>query len=259
MQTRLSLLLSDNQRMDLGKAIRAARIRKGYTQKRLGELFEVSKSAVAQWESGGNMPDPRKIPDLVRILELDPAVVVGTTTDTKIDPLSPSKEEDVSSLVRPSSAEGGQQSQGPAPPPDPEKMPRDVPVRGVSKGGAEGDFIMDINGDAPIDLVRRTPRIRNRKDVFALIVQGESMSPWREAGQLVYVEDRPINRGDYVVIELRPQHPGDPFPALLKRYVRTGGGKVILEQFKPARTIEIDQKRVRHIYRVMDWSELLGS
>jgi transcriptional regulator with XRE-family HTH domain len=36
-----------------------------------------TKSAVAQWESGKNVPDPRKLNELVRLLALDPYVAIG--------------------------------------------------------------------------------------------------------------------------------------------------------------------------------------
>lgn len=260
MQTRLSLALSDNQRMELGKAIRVGREDKKYTQAELGRLFGVSKSAVAQWESGKNMPDPRKIPDLIRILNLDPAIFVGSEMEPVTQTSLP-----VHNLPAHDSGQRREPSAEPSPPPSrpaPDaplrtEMPKDVPVLGTTMGGSRGDFSMN-NGD-PVDFARRPPKILNRKDVFCLFVQGTSMSPWRQPGDLVYVETaRAARNGDYVVVEMQPEA-DDLRPAYLKRLVKRASTKITLEQFTPPRTFEIELRKVGRILRIMDWSELLGS
>lgn len=260
MQTRLSLRLSDNQRMEMGRAIRDARKAKKITQAGLGKLFGVSKSAVAQWESGKNMPDPRKLPDLIRILDLDPFVVTGSAmhkvTDSSLLPTGDRVQYSGQRLEP--SAEPPQPPSRPAPDaPLRTEMPKDVPVLGTTMGGSRGDFSMN-NGD-PVDFARRPPKIKDRKDVFCLFVQGTSMSPWRQPGDLVYVEAaRSPHIGDYVVVEMQPEA-DDLRPAFLKRLVKRSTAKITLEQFSPPRTFEVEMRRVGRILRIMDWSELLGS
>ena len=61
---------------ELGDTLRAAREAKGMTQVALAAYFNISKSAVNQWESGKNIPDQRKIAALAEKLELDPALLV---------------------------------------------------------------------------------------------------------------------------------------------------------------------------------------
>ena len=253
MQTRLSLRLSDTERMEVGKAIRAAREARGWSQPELGKRMGVTKSAVNQWESGKNMPDPRKIPDLVKVLALDPRLFVGQ--DMQIDDVP---YRDVSDTLQSGGAPDSAPPEAPPAPYNRGDMPRDVPVLGVTVGGDGGaDFSM--NGET-IDHVRRPPRILGRRDVFALYVQNDSMSPWRESGGIVYVEAaRPPQIGDYVVVELTPLKDSDGRPALLKRLVGLSGSKVKLHQFNPPRTFEIERRKVHRLYRVMDWSELLGT
>lgn len=252
MQTRLSLQLSDNERMEVGRAIRAARIAKGWSQPELGDKLGVSKSAVNQWESGKNMPDPRKIPDLVRLLALDAHIFVGGDMHS-----SPMVNSDQSDSVATGVASDVSVPVG-SPTPYRGEMPRDVPVLGVTVGGDGGaDFSM--NGEA-IDYVRRPTRIIGRKDIFALYVQNDSMSPWRESGQLVYVEAaRPPQIGDYVVVELSITREADGRPALLKRLAGMSGTKVRLQQFNPPKVFEIERRKVHRLFRVMDWTELLGT
>lgn len=136
-------------------------------------------------------------------------------------------------------------------------MSKDVPVYGTAQGG-EGDADFEMNGQI-VDWVRRPPRIAGRRDVFALYLQGRSMWPWRDSGQLVYVEraraPKPL---DFVVVEMKPREPDDVRPALVKRLISITPTKVNLEQFNPAKPIEIDSRKILRMYRVMDWDELLG-
>lgn len=140
--------------------------------------------------------------------------------------------------------------------PSPSEMPRTVPVLGVSVGGTEGDFSM--NGEVS-DYARRPPALSHRRDVFAVWTVGESMVPWRRPRELVYVErGRPAVSGDHVVVELKPTPPDEVRPAFLKRLVAMTPTKLKLEQYNPARIIEIDRRRVLHVYRVLEWSEVFG-
>lgn len=63
--------------MTLGEAIKAARKKRGMSQLALGKHFGVTKVAVGAWEKGKNHPDHEKMPELVRLLELDPALALG--------------------------------------------------------------------------------------------------------------------------------------------------------------------------------------
>lgn len=142
------------------------------------------------------------------------------------------------------------------PPPSVDRMPANVPVHGTAVGGDAGDF--RLNGSV-VDWARRPPGIAHLKDAWCVYVQSDSMSPWREPGELVYLHpSRPPRPGDYVVVELHDDH-GEPGPAYLKKLVARTGTRVRLAQWNPRRDdIEIDLALVKNIYRVIDWSELLG-
>lgn len=145
-----------------------------------------------------------------------------------------------------------------APPiPSNAEMPRDVPVMGTAQGGdADGDF--EMNGQI-VDYVRRPPRLAGRRDVFCIYLQGESMIPWREPSQMVYVETlRQPRPSDYVVIELRATQDGGARPALVKRLLAVTPTKVRLLQYNPRKEIEIDRRRILNMRRVIDWDELMG-
>lgn len=141
--------------------------------------------------------------------------------------------------------------------PDVERMPKNVPVVGSSQGG-DGFGWFQLNGQIS-DYVRRPPGIAHLRDVVATYVVGDSMRPWREQGELVYLHPtRPARTGDYVVLDLYGED-DEPGPALLKRLVAKTPTIYRLGQWNPLREdIEIEAVRVRKVWRVIDWSELLG-
>lgn len=135
--------------------------------------------------------------------------------------------------------------------------PRDVPIMGVTVGGADGDFLVNMGEE--VDYAKRPPTIARAMRIFALYVQGTSMSRWREPGQLVYLDPvRPAKPGDRVVVECEPENGGDGHPAYLKEFVTKTATKLRLKQYNPESVIEISLSRVRHIHRVIEWEELLG-
>lgn len=137
-----------------------------------------------------------------------------------------------------------------------EQLPQDIPLLGVAAAGTSGDFT--LNGEV-VDHIKRPPGIARRQHVFAIYAIGDSMAPWRQPGDPVYVDEvRPPREGDYVVVECH-EEAGSPGPAYLKRLVSVCNDKVRLAQFNPPEDrIEIPRARIKRIYRVIDWPELLG-
>lgn len=85
------------------------------------------------------------------------------------------------------------------------------------------------------------------------------MQPRYFSGELIYVEkQRPPQNGDHVVVELHPDESGT-CEAYLKQLVAITPTKIKLQQYNPAKTIEIDRKRISQILRVLSMMDLLGS
>ncbi len=140
------------------------------------------------------------------------------------------------------------------------EFPRDIPVYGTAVGGSKGDFL--LNGQA-VDYVRRPPGLAGARGVFALFVQGSSMSPRYNEGDLVYVHPgRPTPAHSYVIVELKPleSDDGEAPPAYLKMLIKRTATKLILAQHNPSLDdIEIPLDEVGHVYHVMELAELLGT
>lgn len=217
----------------MGTRIRRAREAKGLRQHQIAEKMGIKPSAVSQWETDKSVPEAHRLPELADYLSVTVDYLLGKTA----------AKPHINSPVML----------------DRETMPRDVEVRGTAScgDGGGGAFTFDMSS-TPIDYVRRPPRLAGITDAYALYVQGSSMSPWREEGQLVYVHPRqPAQVGDYVVVQALAKD-GETREAFLKRLVRRTATELRLMQFNPHGEIMIPVRRVVAIHRVIDWSELLG-
>lgn len=220
----------------LSRVIRDARLAAGLSQAGLGHKLGLSDAAVNHWESGKAEPSRKHMAALIETLGLDPAVVVAS-----------------SSASQPATAPARARPR--APMLDIQDMPRKTPILGLAQGG-DGDDMFYLNGQIA-DYARTPPRIAGRANVFAIWTSGDSMFPWRASGDLVYVEEKPVRTGDYVIIEMQPDA-HDTRPAILKRLAGQTPTKVRLEQYNPQKTIEIDRRKIVRMLRVVDWPELLG-
>jgi len=133
---------------------------------------------------------------------------------------------------------------------------REIPVYGWAQAGPEGAFHLNIG--EPIDWVRPRAEL-NVQNVFAIYVEGDSMAPWRQPGDLVFVhEKREAAPGCHVIAEVWLPEPGHPPRAFLKRLLRRTTTRVELEQYNPPAILKIDAERVGRLYRVIEWPEVLG-
>lgn len=138
------------------------------------------------------------------------------------------------------------------------QLPRDVPVLGT----AAGSIIRKVEGFALeheiVDYVRRPPALINRRDVYALYVSGISMEPMHTHGDLRFIDPRQrASIGDSVIVLTRT-HDDDPGQAYIKILVRRTQSSVILRQLNPEAIIEIPEKFIISIHRVMTINDLFG-
>ena len=64
--------MTENGKMNkvIGERIKAARLVKGLSQEKLGDLLGVSFQAVSSWETGKFIPDAEHLPQLSAVLDL---------------------------------------------------------------------------------------------------------------------------------------------------------------------------------------------
>jgi transcriptional regulator with XRE-family HTH domain len=202
---------------ELGDTLRAAREAKGMTQVALAAYFDISKSAVNQWESGKNIPDQRKIAALAERLELDPALLVR-----------------LAGIPASGAAPAAAMSPVPTPPGRP-----DIPVWASAEAGSDGAMVL-VND--PIDWIRRSERMQGVKAPFAFYVIGSSMSPAIEHGDQVVVNPSllPTVGKDHVF--LQTQEDGTIL-ALVKRLLRVGATSWKVRQFNPPKDFDLPKAK----------------
>ena len=69
----------------IGKLIKEARLKKGYTQKEIADLLGVTDKAVSKWECGRSFPDITLIGSISRELGISVNLLVGIADNSKED------------------------------------------------------------------------------------------------------------------------------------------------------------------------------
>ena len=67
----------------IGKLIKEARIKKGYTQKEIADLLGLTDKAVSKWECGRSFPDITLIKSISRELDISVNLLVGVADTSK--------------------------------------------------------------------------------------------------------------------------------------------------------------------------------
>jgi phage repressor protein C with HTH and peptisase S24 domain len=131
---------------------------------------------------------------------------------------------------------------------------KDVPVLGTAAGGDYAKGAFQLTPDA-VDYVRRPPGLMNAKEIYALYVEGSSMVPRFEPGELIYVNpNRPVRPGDYVVIQEPVDE--DTTRGFVKQFVKRSGEWVVVRQLNPAG--EMRFKPQVKVHRVLTVTDLMG-
>lgn len=116
-------------------------------------------------------------------------------------------------------------------------LPKDMPLYGTAAGSELGQGSFQLSTDV-IEYVRRPPGLFGVKDAYALYVEGDSMYPKFEQGDLIFVHPhRKARGGDYVVVQEPDTNNGES-RAFVKRLKKVTGTTLVCEQFNPVATIE---------------------
>lgn len=227
----------------IGGRLRSALAAAGLRQKALAAHFNVTEQAVSQWFRNETAPDMGKMFELEKLLAVRAEWLLHGTEPRAAAAVNGDLTEAEKELFTPTDLNIQQWS-------------RDVPILGGASCGEYGLF--EFNGQT-LDHARRPPRLVGVKGIYALYVHGESMVPWREPGELVYVHPhQPVKIGDYVVVQMVPEGPEALPAAYIKRLIRRTAERLVLVQFNPREEKSLPMKKVKSIHRIMGWSEILG-
>lgn len=135
-------------------------------------------------------------------------------------------------------------------------MTYDVPVMGTAAGShLRGAF--QISTDQ-IDIVRRPPALMGVNSAYALYVEGTSMEPKYEPGDLIYVHPKkPVRSGDPCVVQCFAGS-DEEIEATVGIYVRATAEFIHIRKYNPLAEVQIKRATVKEIHRILSLNELFG-
>lgn len=134
--------------------------------------------------------------------------------------------------------------------PLPSKTPvsRWLPLYGPARGGSEETLAFS----EIVEHIPAPPVLESVRDGYAVYVTGESMEPRYYAGEALYIDPRrPVRRHDFVVVQFYPNEAGENPQGIVKQFINWTANKLVLQQFNPAKRLELDKKRVKSVHRVV--------
>lgn len=149
-----------------------------------------------------------------------------------------------------------------------QRMERTLPVYGAALGAEEvidGEAVelTTLNRAEIIEHRERPPILNGKRDVYGLYVQGSSMDPAFDDGDLLVVQKTTaISVGDFVVVYIRPKGEHDDGETaenvLIKRLVRRTAQYIELRQYQPDLTFRIPSSDVLRIDKALRIKDILS-
>lgn len=171
-------------------------------------------------------PSAHLILGIARALQTSPAYLLGQTDDPSPDallgaPAGSMRQQQTLSQVR----EGYSGADT-------------IPLYGLIQG------VLTIGG-TPEGHIPRPPALDGIRDAFAVRVGDDSMYPKYESGSLAYAAaGRAPRRGQGCLVEMAPG-------AQIRRYIRTEGAEVVLEQLNPLAEIRLNLNMIDGLHAIL--------
>lgn len=196
----------------LGKRLKALRKEKHITQADLAEAMGVTQQAVGKWETDRSAPDPEMVRRLAEFFETTTDDVLGFAAPVHVTP-------SFVKTQRPIYAE------------------HPIPVIGTVRAGYGAMAFEEDYGT-------EYARVKDPENYFYLLVQGNSMAPRIQDGDLALVRKQTtLENGDLGVVVYGADGEGT-----LKKFVKQGN-TVVLQPFNPAYQAQVvSGEDLDHLY-----------
>lgn len=126
-------------------------------------------------------------------------------------------------------------------------------VLGMGEGGAEGWNL--FNGET-VQFIDIPANLRGVPGAYGVYVRSDSMSPRYDEGMIVHLHPgKPVQPGDYVLVQRKAAEEGEPPRAVIKRLVRRSASKVVLAQLNPPKQFDVPAAEIVSIHRIVGSSE----
>lgn len=116
-----------------------------------------------------------------------------------------------------------------------------------------------MNRGEPIEWRSRPEQLRDKGEIFGLYVEGDSMSPRYDPGELILCyARRPVIVGRDVVVQMKIHEDGENPRAYLKRLVSRNSEQITVESLKtPVRRRTIKMSEIESVHLVLLRSEMV--
>ncbi|NMG39839.1 helix-turn-helix domain-containing protein [Chelativorans sp. ZYF759] len=239
-------------------SLRAIRRAREITLEQLGEMVGTDPSTINKLERGRMRLNERWLLPLAKALGVSVDDILASPED--MPGIVPHDMHDAHREREIARQPGiGSDSFRPAavPVPAPQDMPNDVPVLGTAAGShLRGAFQMDEANI--VDWVRRPPALTGAKKAYALYVEGSSMAPEHNAGDLRFVHPgRPPRIGDTVIVQVRVGA-NEPIEASIGHYLKKTPTMIVIGKLNPEAQVQLKLDTVIDIHKVLTMNELFG-
>jgi phage repressor protein C with HTH and peptisase S24 domain len=128
-----------------------------------------------------------------------------------------------------------------------------IPVLGLGEGSEDGWELW--NGDV-VEYTQRPTILAGVPGAYAVYATGTSMEPRYHPFEMLYIHPRkPVQIGDYVLVERHPKVEGDGPRAIIKRLAKRSGDRVTLEQFSPPKKFDVKTADIKAMHRIVGSSD----
>lgn len=221
----------------MGERIKLVREKKGLKQEKLGELIGAHAVTISRWERGINQPNSDALKRIAHVLETSVAYLTGETDDPKrytsrLSELVGTDGNESSLLITSKHGiSGSPEAESPLPESNVRLLSErivEIPVYPISACMGKG-FDNEGEACAAIDtlyLSRDSVGVDAPERPFALLVEGDSMSPAIEDGERIVVNPNiTLGRGDVCLARIRSN--GYLRDAVKFYFPRPGGGCIL--------------------------------
>lgn len=225
------------QAMKIGERIKEARARQGMSQQALADFLGISRGAVGNWEkANSNNPETDRLSAIAKALNVSVAWLTGENDNgQEIEP----------SNVRPAPNINLDSDT---------KRTHTIPVYGTARSGAGGSF--ELNTGEVVEHRSRPAGVTG--EIFGLYVEGDSMAPRYEPGDLILCyAKRPVIIGRDVVVQMKIHAEGENPRAYLKRLVSMNSEQIVVESLNPAKRRTIKRSEIASLHLVLLRNEMV--
>jgi len=134
---------------------------------------------------------------------------------------------------------------------------QDIPIMGTAAGSAIGSFVIE---GGPVDFTYRPPGLAQARDIYAIYIAGNSMSPAHNPGDLRFVNPhKPHRVGDDVIIQTKNGE-GKAIEASIGRFKSKDSEFITIEKLNPTNTqVKFKVEFTIAIHRVLTTNELFAA